>query len=847
MCDLHNFIQDIRANQYKHEIELELKLLLDKQYKNKKLINIGYSIKEIKLLFETINTKYKLEEKQYVNFISKDGTNKQFEFQNGIKLNDSKIIYLKTQIKSQYINWKNTSWKLKACREHKLSIDNDNYVQYNLIRFKRRFSTLLTPEWRIDYTFIISIPYNSPELIIRNAKEKLFLIELFRIFDSIECIEVEVEYVESIDKLTIDSIQNILDIFPNIKPVLDLYDYSIDRLKNIFSDKISKNNNRRLSIKQLLPQTLTLSKKEYFNIIHNEKISEFYVSHKLDGERVLLFIDSENSGYLTTTKWHKLNINSDWKAILDCELYCINDSYTFYIFDVIQYIYSEITYSMYMCPFILRKECIDNLILDGINTQLDGYKFKIKPCFQLTEIYSEILTQLIEQKIEYPTDGIIFTSAKENYQTTQYFKWKPPNYMTIEFIAKQCPSNILGIPPYSKHRGKTLYLLYVGIRSDLMYSLSLKRLQHYYSIFPNLNRKDYIPIHFTPSNSPLAYLFWNENLNLDNKIVELVWENDWKLVKIRDDRESDYKNNQYFGNDFMVAELIWNSYSNPFTYKDLILPYNEMKKQFYFITDNSKNYQEIRYFNNWVKNKLLESIGQNHYWLIDLGSGKGQDFLKYIRLGTRNIIFIDENPNNVEEVISRKYLYYKQGHFYKKSLGIHTICQDITKPNLIEKINQFKSGSKLIICNFAIHYMCYNKDTLLNYAKIISSVLEISGRLLITYLNGKFIFDKFIDSKSDDWVCGKYHFKKLFIANTYTGTNQKISVKLPFSEGFYNEHLFNIDLLIKELKKYKIVVESRGGFNEFIDIYNQQKNKSNLEIDDIEYISLLEYIIFYRN
>jgi hypothetical protein len=837
MYDLRKFIQEIHKNQYKDEVELELKLLSDK-----------YSKEEFKSLFNIINTKYNLEERQYVNFISKDGTNKQFEFKEGIKINDSKLIYLKTPIKSQYINWKNISWKLKACREHILSINNDNNIQYNLIRFKRRFSTLLSPEWRMDYTFIISIPYNSPETILRSAKEKIFLTDLLIIFDVIDCVELEIEYIQSIDTLTQDSIETILDVFSNIteKPVIELYDYHINKLKHIFSDKISKHNNRRLSIKQLLPQTLSLSKKEYFNILYNGKISEFYISHKLDGERVLLFIDKENSGYLTTTKWHKLDIKADWSAILDCELYFINESYIFYVFDVIEYTYLEITYPMYTCPFILRKKCMDNLNLDNINIKLDNFKIKIKPCFQLTDNYSEILNQLNEQKTEFPTDGIIFTSSRENYQNTQYFKWKPTKYMTIEFIAKECPSNILGIPPYSKQRGKTLYLLYVGIRSDMMHSMSLNRLQHYYSIFTTLNRKDYIPIHFSPSNSPLAYLFWNENPSLDNKIVELVWENEWKLLKIRDDRQTDYENNQYFGNDFMVAELIWNSYSNPFTFEQLILPYNDMKNQFYFITDNSKKYQGIRYFNNWVKNKLLESIGQNQYWLVDLGSGKGQDFLKYIKLGVRNIIFIDENPNNIEEIISRKYLYLKQGHFNKKSLGIYTICQDITKQNVIEKINQFKLNCKLIVCNFAIHYMCYNKDTLLNYAKIISSILESTGRLLITYLNGKYIFDKFIISKSNNWICGKYHFKKLFIANTYTGTNQKISVKLPFSEGFYEEYLFNIDLLIKELKKYKIIVETKGGFNEFIDMY-QQHNKSNLEKDDIEYISSLEYIIFYRN
>jgi hypothetical protein len=847
MNDLHNFIQEICINPYADEIEFELKLLLDKQYKNGKLINIGYSNEEtkkmFKLLFETIDKKYKLEEHQYVNFISKDGNNKQFEFKKGIKINESKLFYLKTQIKNYYINYNNISWKLKACREHKLSLVNDNHIQYNLIRFKRRFSTNILPEWRIDYTFTISIPYNSSEYLIRETKEKLFLIELFRIYDIAECVEVEIEYMFPIHKLTINSIENVLTIFPKIteRPVIELYDYALEKIKDLFPDKIPKYNNRRLSIKQLLPQTLTLSKKEYFNMIYDKTIENYYISHKLDGERVLLFIQAEKSGYLTTTKWNELKINLEWSGILDCEFY----NNIFYVFDILEYSTKQISYAMYMCPFSLRKQCLETLIKNDIH--FDNISIKIKPFIKLNKNYSSILDSLNEEKTEYPNDGIIFTSGNDSYQYTKYFKWKPIKYMTIEFIAKQCPTNILGIPPYSKKRGKILYLLYVGIRNDLMQAFSIKRLQHYYSIFPTLNRKDYFPIHFAPSNNPLAYLYWNDNPNLDNKIVELVWNNEWELIKIRDDREIDYKNNQYYGNDYMIAELIWNSYSNPFTYNQLKYSFDELKKEFYFIKDNCEKYQGIRHFNNWVKNKILEPIGQNQHWLIDLGSGKGQDFIKYIKLGIRNIIFIDENPNNIDEIISRKYLYFKQKHFYKNSMSIYTICEDINNSILLEKINKFTPHCKLIICNFAIHYICYNTNSISNFALLINNILQSSGRLLITYLNGKKIFDKF---KSNDWICGKYHFKRLFIANNYTGTNQKISVKLPFSEGFYNEYLFNIDLLIKELKKYKIIVETKGCFDEFLNMYQHHlnmNNKLNLEEDDVEYINLLEYIIFYKN
>lgn len=856
--DLQTFVDEIRQKPNPEEIEFELKLLLDKKYDNGRVIKIGYSIEEIKKMFKnlftTLETTYKLEEHQYVNFISEDGTNKQFEFQNGIKINESRKIYSKTQIANYFMNWQGMSWKVKACREHATPNFIDIRTQYNLIRFKRRFSAMILPEWRFDYTFVIQLNNYSGESKIRDAKERLFLNEIHRMYDIAQCVEIELEYVQPVMSLTANSVNSVLAAVPQIivKPTVEQYDVAMEQLKKMFSDKVPKNSNRRLSIKQLLPQTQVLTKKYYFNLIddtddgESANIGEFYASHKLDGERVLLFIRPEHSGYLTTTKWHPLTFDqTNYSAILDCELY----NETLYAFDILEYEVAQFKHSMYMCPFLIRRKCLLSLTLPD--------NVKVKPFVKLGSIYSSIWDLLNNEQTEYPRDGFILTSVREPYQNTQYLKWKPPNKMTIEFIAKECPDTLLGVPPYSKRRNKTLYMLYVGIRSDMLRGFGLQRLQHYYSIFPTLKRKDYVPIHFTPSNSPLAYLYWSDRKDLDNKIVEMIWDNDsWSLVNVRHDRQADYDNNQYFGNDYYVAESIWNGYSNPFTYDNLKMTAKDMKSQFYFVKDNSKKHVAIRHFNNLVKNKLLESIGKNQYWLIDLGSGKGQDFYKYLKLNIRNTIFVDVNSNNIDEITSRKYKYFKQGHFRNTSMGIHTICADIADSKFVANVNQFMPHCKLIVCNFAIHYMCYNMGTMVSFAGKIAELLQADGRLLITYLNGKKIFEKIMNSHETDyseWIVGKYHFQRFFIANTYTGTNQKISVKLPFSDGFYSEYLFNVDLLIKVLKRHKITVETRGDFTEYLNTYqhnmemNNQFEQFGLLADDIEYVSLLEYCIFYKN
>jgi hypothetical protein len=868
--DIDTFIQEIQHKENPDEIEFELKLFLDKQYHNGKLVNIGYSNDEVKkifrTLFATLSQEHKMEEHQYINLISKDGINKQFKYLNGIKIEESKLLYSKTRIKDYFMSHNGISWKLKACREHKLDQFNDAKTIYNLIRYKRRFSTTISNEWRIDYTFVSQLPYHSNANAIKEARENLFLNEVHRIYDIANCIEVEVEYIKPLKTLTASSIEYALSSFPKcieLRPTIELYDHAINQLKEMFSEKITRNNTRRLSIKQLLPQTITLSKKKYFSIIAESKYGEYYVSQKLDGERVLLFISDQNAGYLTTTKWHDIKLMNPASSILilDCEFY----KNTFYVFDILKYvcIHNEMPYTlnMYKCPFLLRRECLTDLQsklenLSFANSAAEPMSIRIKSFTKLGESYPSTLNAIMNQKTDFPSDGIIFTSIRDPYLSTDYLKWKPPNKMTIEFVAKKCPNEILGSPPYTRRRNHTLYMLYVGIRSDMIKAFRMRRLRHYHLLFPILERADYIPIHFAPSSDPLAYLYWSDRNDLDNKIIEMIWSDaKWQLVGIRQDRHADYLNNQYFGNDYSVAESIWNTYHNPFSYDQLQLSCNEMKQQFYFIEDNSEQHRGIRKFNNWVKAKLLESVGQSQHWIIDLGSGKGQDFIKYINLNIQNVIFIDNNVNNIDEIITRKYLYYKQGHFRKTQMAIHTICSDVMKPKFTAEVMKCMPFCKLIVCNFAVHYMCYNRRTSKSFAAIISELLQPDGRFMCTYLNGKKIFNRIMDNEETDyseWIAGKYHIRRYFQGDTYTGANQKISIKLPFSDGFYYEYLFDIDMLTKALKPFKITLETRGEFNEFVQTYQHNSEMNNrmdnygLQADDLEYVPLLEYAIYHK-
>jgi hypothetical protein len=44
---------------------------------------------------------------------------------------------------------------------------------------------------------------------------------------------------------------------------------------------------------------------------------------------------------------------------------------------------------------------------------------------------------------------------------------------------------------------------------------------------------------------------------------------DWKLTRIRTDRDNDVNSQKYFGNDFRIAELTWNIFLDPLTLDEL--------------------------------------------------------------------------------------------------------------------------------------------------------------------------------------------------------------------------------------------------------------------------------------
>jgi hypothetical protein len=612
-----------------------------------------------------------------------------------------------------------------------------------------------------------------------------------------------------------------------------------------------------LTLKQLLPEPIEINKRQYLEeILPN--INNFWITDKADGIRTILWLNDTKAIWYNSVEKGEFEIPPTNDTIIECEKI---DDY-FYGFDIIKYQNTE----TYLLNFDKRLEIL--VKCDGILNNLIIKKF-----IKLNDDYPTQIANFYQTKdINYNVDGLIFTSSNDTYIETKYYKWKPVEHMSIDFVVKKCPKGLLNKHPYIIKKDCELYLLFSGTRLDDFNHLGMSRIQYYNDMFSTISNKKYFPIQFSPSDNPYAYLWWyNGDEDVNNRICELTYDIDnseWKLLKIRTDRQNE---TNYYGNYFKVAEIIWRNFSNPLTLKYLCSTIEHNKKEFYFIKTNSAIHKAIRKYNNVFKFELLKKYTNTEInWCIDLGCGNGQDIIKYIKLGIKKTLFIDVNENNLCEIINRKYTLvktynkdfsnkWKMGIFIQKLNLLDTakyncdLIRDKGFPYLNEKV-------KLIICNFAIHYLVGDLIKLNNFAVFVSSLLQNSGRFIFTCLDGEKVYDILnetktrcdeLDIKFDGWGDGKKYkiLPKFDITKKFTGIRQNIELLLPFSEGvLYTEPLVNLNKVKKAFEKNKFILESQGCFSLYLEIFKDQYPDlySYLDKYDIEYIKLLNYSVYFK-
>lgn len=532
-------------------------------------------------------------------------------------------------------------------------------------------------------------------------------------------------------------------------------------------------------------------------------------------------------------------------------------------------------------------------------------EFKLKTFIKLTQNYCKEIKALASD-LTYTTDGIIFT-PDDKYDEIVY-KWKPVEKLSVDFLIRKCPASLLGRPPYENKPSTTLYLLYCGIRSSTFRNMGLSHIKNYRDLFPPTKQVDkhqaYIPTEFSPSDYDYAYIYWHPSSHeikddLDSTVGEFVLTHEsmkgsgkgsakglnkisgkmsasktilplekilqssykktypqWKLTKIRHDRMVEVKRGNYFGNNYHIAESIWRTFDHPLTLNELCLSSDDTPSSYFMVHDNPL-YASQRAYNSYVKSRIFDEHLMGSNWVIDIGSGKGQDIFRYNKAQVNHLLCIDKDNIALDELVKRKQELVNNSH---RTLSIN-VCnldmnEDYTKnvKYIFDSIHTVPYGGvDCIVSNFTFHYFLKSLPHMKNAIKFIHSMLKPEGTFIMTAFDGKAVHDKLVahkgkyETKVDSTV--KYSIKanyKTSRVDVDNLTGESIDVLLPFSDGdYYTEYLVEANTLEEEFKAMGFTRYLYKSFSSFMDGFDNNKNK--LSDDDKTYVGLYYVTGFKKN
>lgn len=823
------------------------------------------------IIAKSISSNYTCEIEQSINFIHSNKGIKQMMFIDGVQQKDKHNHYHKEKIINPINVLDAPVYRIALSFEH--PIEEFSIKECEMARIRIRFSITIG-NWRYDITLVrvLNSLTNADEL--KEDKSKM----LYRVsigdyvdrapWDFAHHVEFEVEYIGDMSKFKVEEFKHVSDFIKQNIDAINFDTHAVtakhpnrnntsnidteyqstlyDIAKEIRPNDASKFKSMRYGIKQLSNQVIETNKNKFTNDILPD-IENFYVTDKTDGLRTIVMIKdgvikAVNNKVTTLGKFDKTST-----YIFDAEFY--NDKY--YIFDV--------------------------MVWNGVNLVNDSFEKRMtyfekatkltkeihiveKPFIRLTRNYAAQIKSLHQSKKPYDVDGIVLTPSSGMYFSMVVYKVKPTNKLSVDFLIKKCPPQLLNIKPYMPN-GKNLYLLFCGVSKRVFLKLRMEFVSSYREIFPNINKHnlpDYFPVQFEPSDRRFAYLLWDDDSELDGKIGEFIIENPtaphtdfrWKRINIRTDRDVELARGNYFGNNYKIAEFIWMNYQNP-----LDIVNDDFSDRGYFQKHDSYLHVASRSFNSFVKAQIFQQF-QGTETVMDMASGKGQDLFRYSDNSMKNVLFIEIDRNALAELIDRKHDFSND----KRQNTMHIMVQqmDLNLPykDNIDKLAKSNlkipnSGFQLIVCNLAFHYLIGGKTFVSNIIKFVSHYLQPKGRFIFTAFDGEEVLALLNENKGE-WKSSKpnkFHIKKEFKEDILNPLGQQISVLLPFSDNkYYTEYLVNINYLEREFIKHDMVLETAQSFGEYQMLFEKLNKKmyNMMDDDDKLYTSLYHYYGFYK-
>ena len=388
------------------------------------------------------------------------------------------------------------------------------------------------------------------------------------------------------------------------------------------------------------------------------------------------------------------------------------------------------------------------------------------------------------------------------------------------------------------------------------------------------DKKDtYKPVRFYPSNpddkeAGIAHIMLEEDSNGNMQMFteeREVFETDmvvefrydmskdkkwrWIPLRVRNDKTADYKQGlPSYGNDYSTANNNWYSIHYPVT-KEMLssgqnIPEIDMGDVYYNRTTTSSSTMGLRAFHNlYVKKKLIVNVSKKGDNLIDFACGKGGDLSKWIDAKLNFVFGVDISKDNLENRIdgacvrylnnkkkmkempyatfvngtSAKNIKNGQAMFNEKAIKITKSLFGIgAKTNIGKGIDSrfgiVEEGFNVSSCQFAIHYMFEDKETINNFLRNVSECTKLDGYFIGTTYDGKSVFEKLKSIPQGGGIDIFENGKKIWqIVKEYDNTTfENNSSCLGYTINVYQEtinqllaeYLVNFDYLVRLMQNY---------------------------------------------
>ncbi len=541
--------------------------------------------------------------------------------------------------------------------------------------------------------------------------------------------------------------------YPEQKTVMDSY------MKLIWNDEYDPR--KFVSSKNFIgPNSITL---QIINIAQFDENSnepnirkDFVVTEKADGERHLMYISNEGKIYLINTNMDviftgaKTLYKECFNSLLDGELishdkkgkfinlYAAFDIYYVKKQDIRAYTFmlSETEADPFKSRYQILKyfeknlkalsiletgKSLNELVnpLKNLNKFVSPIRFTTKEFFpnsskqSIFEGCDTILKKVKEGRFEYETDGLIFTQAfygvgvneigkagpKTKITWENSFKWKPPQYNTIDFLVTTIKGrngddviksfyedgqNNLSVVQYNEYKKIELRCGFKESKDGFInpcQDIIDDKLPEFANRFEDRQDNDYVPMRFYPTepydpNAGICNIMLRmdgsggnkmfseeDEVFEDNTIVEFRYdlskEEGWRWIPLRvryDKTAKMRRGEKEYGNAYKVCNENWKSiHPSGRIEEDMIrtglnIPSVSISEDKYYNTPAGKFKTEgMKDFHNlYVKKRLISGTSKQGDTLIDFACGKAGDLPKWINSKLSFVFGVDISQDNLE-------------------------------------------------------------------------------------------------------------------------------------------------------------------------------------------------------